>query len=130
MNRILIFAAVLLGSVIGGAMAITRLYPQPEVVRAVWMSAWIAIGVQTVGFGFAWFLRKDNVMLGWGAGLLLRMLSLGVYALVVVKALGLSATPALLSLAGFYFVTTLVEPVLLQPPAVPTAAKLAPTQNQ
>ena len=127
MKRILIFAAVLLGSVFGGAMAITRLYPAPEVVRAVWMSAWIAIAVQAVGFGFAWFLRKDNVMLGWGAGLLLRFLSLGIYALVVVKALGLSATPALLSLAGFYFVTTLVEPVLLQPPAVP---KPAPTQNQ
>lgn len=127
MKRTLIFAAVLLGSVFGGAMAITRLYPAPEVVRAVWMSAWIAIAVQAVGFGFAWFLRKDNVMLGWGAGLLLRFLSLGIYALVVVKALGLSATPALLSLAGFYFVTTLVEPVLLQPPAVP---KPAPTQNQ
>ena len=126
MKRILIFAAVLLASVIGGAMAITRLYPQPEVVRAVWMSAWIAIGVQAVGFGFAWFLRKDNAMLGWGAGLLLRFLALGFYALVVVKALGLSATPALLSLAAFYFVTTLVEPVLLQTPAVP---KLASTQT-
>jgi hypothetical protein len=126
-NRILIFAAVLLGTVIGGAMVITRLYPQPEVVRAVWISAWIAMSVQTVGFGFAWFLRKDNAMLGWGAGLLLRFLSLGVYAFVGVKALGLSATPALLSLVGFYFVTTLVEPVLLQMPDVP---KTAPTPNQ
>jgi hypothetical protein len=36
-----------------------------------------------------------------------------VYALVVVQALGLSATPALVSLATFFFLSTLVEPLLL-----------------
>ena len=37
-----------------------------------------------------------------------------IYGFVGVKLLGLSITPALLSLAGFFFVTTLVEPVLLK----------------
>jgi hypothetical protein len=48
-------------------------------------------------------------------GMGLRFLTLAVYALLVVKALGLAQAPALLSLAGFFFVTTLVEPLLLKP---------------
>jgi hypothetical protein len=43
----------------------------------------------------------------------LRFLVLGVYALVVVKALGLPVEPALVSLAAFFFLSSLVEPLLL-----------------
>jgi hypothetical protein len=32
-----------------------------------------------------------------------------------VKALGLSMQPALLSMAGFFFVSTVIEPVFLKP---------------
>jgi hypothetical protein len=41
------------------------------------------------------------------------MAVLVVYALVIVPALGVLATPALLSLATFFFLSTLVEPLLL-----------------
>jgi hypothetical protein len=114
-KRLVVFAAVLGVVCLGGAALIVRMVPGAEVARAVWTSACIAVVVQAVGFGFAWSLRKDNVMLGWGAGMLLRFISLAIYALVVVRALGLSLAPALLSLAGFFFVTTLVEPILLKP---------------
>ncbi len=115
MKRIVIFAAVLLLVSVGGAALIVRAFPGAEVARAVWFSAWLAVVVQGIGFGFAWSLRKDHVMLGWGAGMMLRFMSLAIYALVGVRAMGLALSPALLSLAGFFFVTTLVEPILLKP---------------
>jgi uncharacterized membrane protein YhdT len=36
-----------------------------------------------------------------------------IYAFVIVKAYGLAGTPALVSLALFFFLSTLVEPLLL-----------------
>ncbi|MCX5766232.1 MAG: hypothetical protein NTZ43_03270 [Gemmatimonadetes bacterium] len=115
MKKILIFVVTLLLVAVGGAALLTRLVPGPEAARAIWTSAWIAIVVQGIGFGFAWSLRKEHVMLGWGMGMMLRFVSLAVYALVGVRVLGLTLAPALLSLAGFFFVTTLVEPILLTP---------------
>ena len=43
------------------------------------------------------------------------MAVLVLHAFVGVKALGLDSGPALLSLAGFLFVTMLVEPLFLKP---------------
>jgi hypothetical protein len=44
----------------------------------------------------------------------MRFAVLGVYALVFVKALGLPSGAALISLAAFFFISTLIEPLLLQ----------------
>jgi hypothetical protein len=52
-------------------------------------------------------------MMGWGAGTLIRFLTLGVYALVVVLA-HLPVAPALLSLALFYFISSVIEPLFLR----------------
>jgi hypothetical protein len=52
-------------------------------------------------------------MVGWGLGALLRLITLAVYALVFVNALALPATAALISLATFFFLSTLVEPLVL-----------------
>jgi hypothetical protein len=59
--------------------------------------------------------QPANVIAGWGAGMIIRVAALTVYALLVVKSLGLPMGPALLSLATFLFVTTLIEPVFLKP---------------
>jgi hypothetical protein len=53
-------------------------------------------------------------MAAWGAGSLVRLLTLVVYALLVVKTFGLSPAPALLSMAVFFFLSTLVEPLFLR----------------
>jgi hypothetical protein len=42
------------------------------------------------------------------------MLTLFVYALLAVKVLGLPAVPALISLAVFLFLSTLLEPLFLR----------------
>lgn len=115
MRRYLLFAGFLVVVVMGGAWLITWLAPGHDVARAVWTSAVIAVVVQGVGFAFARSLQPANMVVGWGAVVLLRALAFVIYALVVLKAAGLAPAPALLSLAAFFFVTSLVEPILLKP---------------
>lgn len=82
-----------------------------ETVQA---SAIVAVVVQTITFIVARLVAREQVMAGWGLGVLLRFLAVAVWGFLGVKALGLMVGPALLSLALFFFVTTLVEPLFLQ----------------
>jgi hypothetical protein len=108
-----IFAAVSLAiiAVVGGLMAMA--YPSAAEQRAIWISAGLAFVVQLFAFAVARMMARENVIAGWGLGALLRLLVLAVYGFVFVKALALPSTPALLSLAAFFFLSTLVEPLLL-----------------
>lgn len=115
MKRWSMFAGVTAGTVLGTAWGITRLVPRAAVTRAVWVSAGVALVVQLGAFTLARAAQPANVVAGWGAGMLLRMLALAIYGLLVVRALGLEMQPALLSLAGFFFITTVIEPVFLKP---------------
>ena len=81
--------------------------------RAVWMSAGVAFVVQIFGFALARMSARTNVIAGWGIGMLLRLLTLGVYAFLVVPALSLPSGAALIALVSFFFVSTLVEPLFL-----------------
>ena len=83
--------------------------------RSIWVSAGIAYAVQLITFSVARVSVSGNVMAGWGIGVLMRFLTLAVYALAIVKAYGLAPTAALISLATFFFISTLVEPLLLKP---------------
>jgi hypothetical protein len=109
------FALVTALVVLAFAFALTLVMKDAEVGRAVWMSAGFAVAVQLAAFGLTRATQPANVMAGWGAGMIVRLASLAVYALLVVKSLGLVMGPALLSLAAFLFVTTLIEPVFLKP---------------
>jgi hypothetical protein len=55
----------------------------------------------------------SNFFAGWITGVALRFVALIVYAYVGVKLIGMPAAAALISLATFLFVSTLVEPKLL-----------------
>ena len=59
-------------------------------------------------------MMTRNVMAGWGAGSLVRFLTLFVYGLLAVKVLGLAPVPALISLVLFFFLSTLLEPLFLR----------------
>ncbi|MFI5310498.1 MAG: hypothetical protein ACHQQ3_04660 [Gemmatimonadales bacterium] len=109
------FALVTAVVVAGLAWGVGALLRDPAAVRSVWVSAGVAVAVQLAAFGLTLATRPANVVAGWGAGMIFRILALAVYGLLVVKALGLVMEPALLSLAGFFFVTTLLEPVFLKP---------------
>ncbi len=73
--------------------------------------------MQLVAFGvFRAFggSRSPGSLTGWGLGALLRLIALVVYGFVADRVLGLPLAPALLSLAAFFFITTLIESLLLQ----------------
>ena len=88
-------------------------WTSPDGERAVRASAWLAVGVQVVTFAIARLVARQNVVAGWGLGVLLRFAAVAMWAFLGVKALGLAPTPALLSLVIFFFVSTLIEPLFL-----------------
>jgi hypothetical protein len=113
MKRVLAFAAVAAALTASTAAIMTIVWSTPAEERAIWLGAAIAFVVQMLAFGVATLVRREQVMVGWGLGALMRLVTLSVYALVFVNALGLPATAALVSLAVFFFLSTLVEPLLL-----------------
>lgn len=81
--------------------------------RAIWISIGVAVVVQLVALGILRIAGPGRVIAAWGGGALLRLVALLVYGWAIVPALHLPLTPALLTLAGVLFLTTLVEPLLL-----------------
>jgi hypothetical protein len=114
MRPVALFAAVTLVLIALSAWAFTLVYESPDAARAVWTSAAVAFSVQVIAFAVVKLSAKTNVIAGWGIGAILRFGVLGVYALVFVKALGLPSGAALVSLAAFFFLSTLIEPLLLK----------------
>ncbi len=81
--------------------------------RAVLFSAGLALAVQVIAFCMTRFASSEKLFQAWGAGAVLRLFTLVLYALVLVKPLGLAPVAALLSLATLLFVTTVLESWLL-----------------
>jgi hypothetical protein len=113
MKSSLMFAVISFGLTLVAALVLGVAFDAPGERRAVWLSAGVAYGVQLLAFAIARLLRRDNVMLGWGMGVLVRLVALVAFALVFVNALGLPPSAALISLVIYFFVTTLVEPLFL-----------------
>ena len=116
MKRSLGFAAACAAAIAAAWVIGMLLFQDAAVRRALGMTALLAFLVQMVGFAVARaFARKQNVMAGWGIGIGLRFAALLLFGLIGVPRLGLPVGAALLSLAVFLFVTTLIEPLFLQP---------------
>jgi hypothetical protein len=109
-----LFAALSLALIALAGWVMTFVFRSPEAARAIWISAAIAFSVQVIAGAIVKLSAKTNVIAGWGVGAIIRFAVLGVYALVFVKALGLPSSAALVSLAAFFFVSTLLEPLLLK----------------
>jgi hypothetical protein len=109
------FIAATIAVVCAGAWVVTLAVPGRDTARAVWTSAGIVIVVQAFAFSLVRMMQPVNVIVGWAMGMLLRFVVLFAYGFLGVKALGLSMQPALLGMAGFFFVSTLIEPVFLKP---------------
>jgi hypothetical protein len=88
-------------------------YSTPADARAIRISAALALVVQIITFAVARRVTRTNMMVGWGLGTLLRVLTLALYAFLVVPAIALPASAALISLVIFLFLSMLVEPLLL-----------------
>ena len=95
------------------AWLLTFGFPTAEDRRAIVTSAVIAFVVQLISFTIARAWSAKNVIAGWGLGMLIRFAVLAMYALFGASLLGATPTAALVSLVAFFFVSTLLEPVLL-----------------
>lgn len=83
--------------------------------RALGIAAAVAFTVQMISFLVArTFARRQNVMAGWGIGILLRFSVLILFGFFAVPAFALPVASALVSLAMFLFVSTLIEPLFLK----------------
>lgn len=114
MKAILIYAvtAVTIVAILGWLLA--RGFTGSADAAAVRLSAVVVAAVQLAAFAMTRLLAPRGVVAAWGAGALLRFVTLAIYALLVVKVLALPAVAALVSMAVFFFVTTLIEPLLLR----------------
>ena len=108
------YALVTIALVAIAAWLLTLALTDAGAASAIGISATVAIIVQIAAFAVTARMAPKNVIAAWGAGALARMLTLFVYALIAVRALGLPAVPALISLAVFLFLSTLLEPLFLR----------------
>ena len=108
------YAVVTIGLVAVAAWLLTLGLTGAGAVSAIGISATVALIVQIAAFAVTRTMASKNIIAAWGVGALVRMLTLFVYALLAVRVLGLPAAPALISLAVFLFLSTLLEPLFLR----------------
>ena len=108
------FAAVSLALIVVAGLALSMVFRGPGEARAVWISAAVAFLSQVAAFPAVKKLTATNLIVGWGTGSLVRFATLGLYALVAAMVLELPMTPALISLALFYFLSMVIEPLFLR----------------
>lgn len=113
MKKTAIFAVATIALIALSAWLITFAFPTTDDRRAIEISAVLAFVVQVVSFTIARAWAATNVIAGWGLGMLIRFAVLAMYALFGASLLGATPTAALVSLVAFFFVSTLLEPVLL-----------------
>jgi hypothetical protein len=100
-------------SLVAVLVLLLAIFRGPGGQRAVLMSAGLAVLVQAVAFTLARLAAPGKMLKAWGAGAVLRFVTLVVYALVLLKPLGLPPVPALMSLVSLFFVSTVLESLLL-----------------
>lgn len=112
MRATAVFAAAAAVVIALAALVLARFFGAPDERAAIWISAVVAFGVQLLTFALLKLAGPKNVMAAWGVGAIVRLVTLVLYVLVIVPAVGLSAN-APLFLAVFLFVTLVVEPLVL-----------------
>lgn len=108
------YSFVMLATIALVAWLLTFALSGPGATSAIVLSAGIAAIVQIAAFAITRAMMPQNVIAGWGAGALVRFLTLAIYGLLVVRVLGLAPVPALVSIAVFFFLSMLLEPVFLR----------------
>ena len=107
------FAAATAALIVTAYLLLQLGFESPADSHALRISGMVAMAVQLASFTIARRMPVSNLMLGWGIGTLLRVVVLTFYALLVVPAVGLPRSAALVSVVIFMFVSMLIEPFLL-----------------
>lgn len=114
MKRALVFLAAAAGLIAIIGVVLALVFPGSANLRAIAISAALALAVQMVSFLILQKMQGQTVMIGWGLGSLVRFGALIAYGLLATDMLGLPLSAALFSLAAFLFATSILEPVMLQ----------------
>jgi hypothetical protein len=109
-RQVLLMAGVVL--VIGGLLA--AIFRGPGDLQAIGISGAVALVVQSAAFSLSRMVGAGNVAARMGMGALMRFFALAIYAVLVIFVFRLPATAALISLAAFFFVSTVIEPLLIK----------------
>ena len=108
------FAAATIALIASSASLLTLAFNGPGDTNAIVVSGFVAAVVQIAAFPAIRGLAAKNIMIGWGAGTLVRFLGLVIYALLAGTVLGLPLPAALISLMVFYFLSMVIEPLFLR----------------
>ncbi len=109
------YVLVTLGTVLVCGILLSLVFRGPGDGRAVWISATVAVAVQLMAFPLGRVAGLSGGLAArMGTGALVRFFAIVVYALLVVLVLHLPMTAALISLATFFFLSTVLEPVLIR----------------
>lgn len=114
MKRFSLFSLACLGTVAVAAGLLYFVFRGADERRALALGAAVAVAVQLAAFAVVRSLARKNIIAGWGLGVAVRILAFALWALVLVRWLGLPGSAALLSMACYLFVTTLIEPFFLK----------------
>lgn len=107
------FGVATVALVVAAGWLLGLAFPGGAQHRAIAVSGAVAVVVQVLSFLAVRRTMPTNVFAGWGAAAVARFVVLAVYALAVVRAFALPSSAALVSLATFFFVSTVVEPLML-----------------
>ena len=107
------FALLATGAIVISGLLLSLVFREPDERRALLVSGCVALAVQLLTFVLVRLAAREQVMKAWGAAAVVRFATLLVYALVIVRMAGLPAAAALLGLATFFFVSTLIETRLI-----------------
>jgi hypothetical protein len=113
-KKVAIYAIASAALIAGAWWLLTLAFPTASDRHAMVVSAVVAYVAQLISFAVARAWTATNVVAGWGMGMLIRFIVLAIYAFLSARVLGLPVAAALVSLAAFFFVSTLLEPVLLK----------------
>lgn len=108
------YALVVLGVVVVGGLLLSLAFHGPGDSTAIWASGVVAVALQLAAFAVGRLAGQAGLMARMGAGALVRFFGLIAYALVAVLALKLPAVAALISMATFLFLSTLLDPLLIK----------------
>ena len=109
------YAIATFGVVLGVGALLSLAFRGPGDATAIWLSAAIALAVQFAAVSLGRIVgANNNIMARMGTGAILRLVTVVVYALVAAKLLTIPLMAALISLAAFFFLATLIEPLLIK----------------
>jgi hypothetical protein len=108
------YAAATVGVIVVVGALLALLFHGPGEVVAIGISGMLALGVQLASFFLGRLAGANNLMARMGTGAFLRFVTLIVYALLAAKVFMIPLVAALISLAAFFFLSTLIEPLLIK----------------